>query len=270
MTRSDETHTSDSESIAINTLPTTTLQSIYHAVTGKTENLSKYLYRNVEIKSLDIDRLHQMIRDQIGHYGVLADPTVTIIVKTSDKKTITYSSWERFSTLRTGKFDVTDSILLKIEFVIKLEAALQPQRFSISIDMDSSLPMLLRQNSEQNDLESFSYLFFIKHKWPTIEISIDFVDFVVAKLFCSTVEEWFNTLDSTQDNKYNRFLFNKQDTIRDVMAQSGRFGMATFLISISIFAQDNFFNLRSAIFATSIGIFIWALFSILESIITKN
>ena len=136
--------------------------------------------------------------------------------------------------------------------------------------MDSSLPMLLRQNSEQNDLESFSYLFFIKHKWPTIEISIDFVDFVVAKLFCSTVEEWFNTLDSTQDNKYNRFLFNKQDTIRDVMAQSGRFGMATFLISISIFAQDNFFNLRSAIFATSIGIFIWALFSILESIITKN
>jgi hypothetical protein len=60
----DDTSAGDS-SLPIASLPKTALQAIYHAVTGKTENLARSLTGNVVISSADVDRLYEMLLDQL-------------------------------------------------------------------------------------------------------------------------------------------------------------------------------------------------------------
>jgi hypothetical protein len=75
-------------------LPKTALQALYHAVTGKTETYSKTLSNNVIITYREVEQLYLRISQQIGHYELVADPTVTVVVKHSDSKKLQYSSWE--------------------------------------------------------------------------------------------------------------------------------------------------------------------------------
>jgi hypothetical protein len=82
----------ESDALSLDSLPKTALQAIYHAVTGKTESMSKSLRGNVLVTSADFDRLYQMLREQMGHYTLLAEPTVTVVVKCDSSRTVTYSS----------------------------------------------------------------------------------------------------------------------------------------------------------------------------------
>lgn len=157
-------------SLDISKLPATAIQAIYHAVTGKTENLSKYFHGNVKINAGDISRLHQMIMDQVGHYDLEADPTVTIVVKTEDSKAYTYSSWERYVGLSTSNYEITSSILLKYEFLVRLPNGGGLQRCIISIDLDSALPVILRSRKSKSEIDEIGFFLFMASEWRTVDV----------------------------------------------------------------------------------------------------
>lgn len=254
-------------SLDITQLPATAIQAIYHAVTGKTENLSKYFHGNVKINSGDISRLHQMIIDQVGHYELEADPTVTVVVKTDDRKAYTYSSWERYAILATSNYEVTSSILLKYEFLVKLPNGGGLQRCVISIELDSALPVLLRSRKNKTEMDELSFFMFMASEWRTVDVSIDFVDYLIAKIFCSVVDDWFKSIDKIKLSRLNSILFHRQSFIRSIFNQSGRIGMASFFAALFVFSSVVDFSLKFVVLASSVGLFIWSFLAAIGSLL---
>ena len=258
------------EHLPISSLPKTALQAIYHAVTGKTENLTRALTGNVIIKDFDIDRLYGMLNDQLGLHEKVIEPTVTVVVKQARGKAITYSSWSRYKSLFVDNHEVTSEIILKMEFVLQLPQAPSPQRCIVNINLDSSLPMISNHKESSDRSEAFGLLFFMKKDWRTVVVSIDFVDFLVAKSFSNIIEEWFLSLNRCPQSKLNDFLLNQIAIIQSVMGQVGRVGFAFFLGALIIFNDPSDISLVSISLATAFGLLLWSLVVILERGISRK
>ena len=172
----------DSPSFSRETLPRTALQALYHAVTGKTDNLSKILHGNVFICYQDFERLYERLQQQVEHYDLLSSPTVSVVLKQANSKSQTYSSWEKFREFQINAFEITSEVSIKLEFLAKLPSTVTPQRCVVNVSLDSGLPVI-HENFKQNASSEFlSFFFPISQNFPTVEISIDFVDFLVAKI----------------------------------------------------------------------------------------
>jgi hypothetical protein len=201
----------NNEIISLDSLPKSALQAIYHSVTGKTESMSKELTGNVVVNIDDIERLYQMFIDQLGIHQCIIDPTVTVVAKHENQKSYTYSSWKRFKNLRVNNHELTSEISIKLEFVIQIPGTPQPQRCVINLNIDSSLILLIKEKEKLPGSEVFGFYFFFNRNWKTVELTIDFVDFLIARSFVGIVEEWFSSLQKTPSKNLNDFLFKNMD-----------------------------------------------------------
>jgi hypothetical protein len=205
-------------SMPMELLPKTALQALYHAVTGKTETYSKTLKKNVIITYHSFEQLYCRIRQQIDHYTLLADPTVTVIVKNADSKKLQYSSWDRFQDFSINSPDITSELIIKFEFIVQLANTPTPQRCIVNVSLDSELPVVEARGKDRHDLFMLEFMGFLATDYRTVEISIDFVDFLIAKIFCGVIEEWFLTLDIAPTSKLTTFLIKKADLVRSITA----------------------------------------------------
>jgi hypothetical protein len=251
-------------------IPKTALQAIYHAVTGKTENLERILNGNVEVNSIDFDRLHDMIIDQIGVYNQEIEPTVTVVLKQKDDQVFTYSSWARYKKLLVNSHQLTSEITLKIETLLKLPNTPSPQRCTININIDSSLPVISKHFEEEDIAHSMGFLFVVSREWQTVKINIDFVDFLVAKSFVSVVEEWFFSLNKTPDSKLNQWILKKYDMIRTLLGQVPRIGFAFFVGSFAFFSEADQLTIFDIFNVTAFGLIIWSMLVIFENSVGKK
>ena len=255
--------------VPLQNLPTTAIQAIYHAVTGKTENLSKSLKKNVVIKYSDFEQLYYRITQQMGHYQLLARPTITIIVKQADSKTLQYSSWERFREFQINSSDITSEIGIKFEFIMQLANTTSPQRCIVNISLDSGLP-ILHSNETSRDLPFFEFFFFVAQEFRTVEISIDFVDFLIAKIFANVVEEWFGTLETAPRPIFTTFLIKNLQTINSLISHFGKIGVAVFLASYVWFNQGVIGNPGKFVYSVSLALILWSFFAVASSSVTRR
>lgn len=255
--------------LSVEKIPKTLLQAIYHEVTGKTETLSKTLSGNVVVRIDDLIRLFDMVRNQMEHYKVVFAPVSNVIVKYNNEKSMNYSSWERFEAIEINDVDVVSEIIIRIEFGIHLPSTPQPQRFILNISIDSSLPILIGKKQGSFSPESFGFFFVTRQPWPTVRISIDFVDFLVAKIFSNVVEEWFKGLEKTPESVLNEKLFRNFSNIQSIYGQFGRIGMAIFLMSYILFSSFPL-ELEEIVLVSAFGMLLWAAFIIMQSIVLRN
>lgn len=248
-----------SSTLSIENMPKAALQAIYAAVTGKTERLSKRLKGNVRICHADVDRLYQSIRQHIEHLDVLAPPTVTVVVKTEDAQSFQYSSWERFEKLQANAFSVTSEVTLKVEFVMVLPNGLGPQRLVMTVNLDSSLPVIAPEDKGPLDGPMSGLVVAFGDKWPTCNIAIDFVDFLVAQRFSGVVEGWFHDLQIIPFSKLNMMLVKNWGTVRELFDAAPLFGLSAFLIGYVTFSGVALDKLPEAILAWAIGVIIYAI-----------
>ncbi len=254
--------------LAIETLPKAAIQALYHAVTGKTENYRKTLSGNVLINFVDIERLYQLICQQLEHYQLLAKPTVTVVLKTDNSRSLTYSSWERYKALEINTAEITSEVILKIEFVASLPNTPTPQRCILNINLDSSLPMLNRGN-EFDDVP-FIFAAMYLRQWQTVEISIDFVDFLIARNFVSQIEEWFTTLQRVPDRKFEKLLAANMQRLDIILGQSGRFGSAFFIAFYVFFSGNPLKNFEYFTYAVTISFMIWGIIQISAQALSRS
>lgn len=252
-------------------LPPAALQAIYHHVTGKTENMSQFFEGNVLIRSADIDRLHQMVLDQIATHHVDFGPTVTVEVKHSNERSFHHSSWSHFKSVITTSNEVTSEITLKFEFVLNLQNTIGPQRCSISVLLDSALPLL--NDADHSETRAWGYWALVSRKWPTARVSIDFVDFMVARGFNNVVEEWFKSLEKSPTPELNQNIFDRYKVFAAIFDQMGRVGFAIFL-SLFVFLKGTDLTLSQAAYAVCVGFVIWAIYlsartSVLDKILKR-
>jgi hypothetical protein len=226
--------------IQLDSLPKSVLQSIYNVVTGKTESMSKDIEGNVLIKSEDISRLYDMLLDQLCVYTKVVEPKSTVVVKHSNHKSVTYSSWERFNALQVNNNEITSEMIIRLESLLRLPDTPGPQRCVLTINIDSSLPVIVGNRKRLDVLEQAGIFFFMSRPWNTVQVSIEFVDFIVAKSMYGVVEEWFSALQKTPKKRFNSFLIAYSNSIRVFVGQLGRIGMATYLISHAIISKKSF------------------------------
>ena len=255
-------------SVTLDTLPKTVLQSLYHAVTGKTENLSAQLRGNVIITDVDIDNLFQMILDQLNLYSVAFGPTVTVVVKHANNRSSTYSSWERFKALRVNDYEITSDLTLRLEFLLQLPQTSSPQRCTLDINLDSSLPVIRKREDREDDIDPY-FGYFLAMKWSTVKLSIDFVDFLVAKAFGAVVEEWFKNLLHAPSSQFDLWLLRNQIFVHRTLQQTGRLGMAAFLAAYTLFEMHKPLSLARLTFAVAIALIIWSVAAIVEAPMTR-
>lgn len=250
----------------LSSLPKTAIQAIYHAVTGRTENLSKWLHGNVIVKNGDFSRLHAMLQDQWNIHPLLADPTTTIIVNTEHDRKIQYSSWPRFQALQIESKEITSDIVLRIEFVTELPNTSTPQRCVININIDSALPLIDSIRKESDDSPPPGFFLVIGRNWRTVEVSIDFVDYVLAKNFLSVVDEWFKSLEKIPDNRVANYISKNSHLMIVFSAQTGRIGAAFFLLTYYLLMNSADTTLLSLFYPASLCLLTW---SIVQAVSTQ-
>jgi hypothetical protein len=259
---------SDEAAVSLRTMPRSALQAIYHAVTGKTENLSKNLRGNVIIKYHDFEQLHRRIVQQIEHYSLIADPTVTIVVKDINSENLQYSSWERFSDFQINSSTITSEVSIKYEFLLQLPGTPAPQRFIISVGLDSGLPVVHDKASRDSHRPYAGFFMFLARDFPTIEISVDFVDFLIAKIFTGVVEEWFNGLEKIINPTTSLYLMARTDILTSAIFQMARVGFGLFLASY-IYFTHGIGDPKHFVYGLSIGIILWSILAVLSTYINK-
>lgn len=259
----------DRDELQVNSPSKTVLQAIYHHVTGKTENLSRNLDGNVVIESDDIDRLFEMLMDQVSIHECVFEPTTTIVVKQARSRSNTYSSWERFKALRVNDHEITSDISMKIEFVIRLPGTATPQRCIVNVTLDSSLPIFHESQEGFDEFFPLPFMVLSKQEWRTVIVSIDFVDFLIAKSFLSVVEEWFGTTKKTPHSRLNESLYKAMPIINTLIDQLGLIGMAIYLAGYVWFTGKSFGSLSQLTLAIAVALFILSAFRMFQATIRK-
>ena len=218
------------------------------------------------MKAVDIDRLHDMLIQQVHLHQREIEPTVTVVVKYANDQNVTYSSWERYKAINTPVHSSTSDVTLKYEFLVRLPDTPQPQRCVVSVNIDSALPMI-----EQKSLDDDVFPFFIisRPKWRTLNVKIDFVDYLLAKSFLNVVEEWFKTLVSTPTKRFNSFLLKNMQFLQSAVMQIGRVGMASFLIGFA-FLSSTLPTLLDTIVAAGAGLLIWSCLAVADDWLGKR
>jgi hypothetical protein len=256
-----DTNTVGDTELQIYQLPKTALQALYHAVTGKTETYSRDLKKNVIIRYSDIEKLYNQIMQQIEHYKLVASPTITIVVKQDNNKSLQYSSWERFKLFQIHDNSITSEIHIKFEFLIDLPNTNAPQRCVVNVGLDSRLPVICNKNLH-DDNAPLQFLIFLSREVPTVEISIEFIDFLVAKAFSYVIEEWFSCLEEIKEPKYTNFLINYIPMINAALKYFSMLGVATFLSSYVYFNNGQIGDIGKLVHSISVAILVWSLISI--------
>jgi hypothetical protein len=238
-------------------LPAAAIQAIYHHATGKTESMSHDLSNNVIVSAEDIDNLHRMVLDQLGVHSVAFGPTVTVVVKQANSRTLTHSSWEHFKSLFTISNEVTSEVTLRYEFLVEIQQAIGPQRCVITVNLDSALPLL--EHKERNADAPFSYWMWISREWETAKVTIDFVDFMVARGFLNVIEEWFKGLKPSPKPILGGALIKKFAAFENASLQAGRVGFAIFL-AVFVYLRGSSLTLSTTVYATCVGLVLWSVF----------
>lgn len=241
-------------------LPATAVQALYHAATGKTENLTKQFSKNFVVRKNDLDQLYFKILQQLEHFEKIAPPTVTIKVRFNNRESQQFSSWDRFNFFDSGKVEIVSDVVLKFEFLIKLPDILEPQRYILNIDIDSKLQLF----AEDDDLGSISFLpvNILIRAFPALTVSIDFIDYLCAKNFLQIIEDWFNGLETSQNSKWSKWAKRISIPWPTLFSRLGNIGAAAFIALYAYRKGGNLGGPTQIAYLCSIAIVFWTLSSL--------
>jgi len=248
--------------LALDQLPATAIQALYHSVTGKTETLSKPFYERVLITKGDIENVITMVQQQMQHYTIMAGPTTTIQVKLSSKEKKQFSSWQTFNLHSWPQKTVTSEIIVKIEFLLQLPETVAPQRCVINFTLDSKLPFYDRDEEDE-----FMPPAWVLLRSPSVSVSIDFVDYLIAKVFLQIIEDWVKTLEQIKSKtSLERLLRNGFDW-DFIFSRIGLIGLAAFIATYISIRHGELNGIRQAVNLFCFGLVLYSFVTIITNYI---
>jgi hypothetical protein len=172
-------------------LPAPVMQALYHQITGRTEKLIRdyddhYIIRAGDIKNI-IDKLGQTLQQ----FNYKATSTALTVFHHQREKMV-FSSLEKFLQYDSTKGDPTAEITIDIGLLISVPHVGTHQNYKISIEIASYILLDETRNPKVGIGSRYD-----GSQDPCIKLTIDYVDYVVARSFLSTVEEWERSLDRT-------------------------------------------------------------------------
>lgn len=247
-----DSHDAGFDSIASLRKSPSVVQALYHAATGKTENLTKRLAKNYIIRKNDIDQLYHKLKQQLDQYEIVAGPTVTILVKFQNKENHQFSSWERFQIFDSGKHELVDDVIIKLEFVVRIPSTPEPQRYIVTVDIDSRLAVV------EQAMQSKFILIYIEDL-PSIVASVDYIDYVCAKNFIQTIEDWFDSLEESPNSRLLQLLRRSDIPYKDIFLAVGNLSAAAFIGVFGYLKVDDFPGFKQISYFIAVTIVVWTI-----------
>lgn len=168
-------------------VPIKVYQDVYHQITGRTEQIRKRYSENLLIEFSEVDQLHHKILQLCDIYNIVAkNETVSVFHEKERKEQFT--SFERFRAYNASTPTPTVTVVLKYSFSIIPSGLDKPQEYVVNIRLTSRVAML-------KQLEADAPAFMRGHLIAamaknTAEITVDYVDYVIARGFVEAFDEW--------------------------------------------------------------------------------
>jgi len=178
-------------------------QSIYNHITGKTEKTSKIYDDNILVGFDELKQLHLKILQIKDIHNVLAQ-NETISLFFSGERREVFTSFERFEKYNSNNTKPTKSLQLKYNFSLLLAGTSAPQEYTVTIKLVSRFASIKAFEEKKNRLFPSGLINMLVSN--TADITIEYVDYLVAKTYLQAFDEWIKGCPSEPENKFISFL----------------------------------------------------------------
>lgn len=186
------------------------LQDIYHELTGKTEDVSKSYSDSFQIVHADFEQLHHRVSQCCEQYSITASSCHIKVYYTNDTQE-TYSTFEQFRNFNAGSSSSIESVFIKYNFLILLPRLNQPQSYTLSVRTASRIS-IERKMRDEMPFHVPKILRVMGGR--TGVVTVEYVDYVVARTLLNVVDEWFKTLPKARTNRYWEAVRKRSDYLR--------------------------------------------------------
>jgi hypothetical protein len=235
----NEASTSRSNSIVIqpDDAGISVAQAIYHHVTGKTERIFEAFSGVFKVELCHISQLHHKIA-QTAQRHHQDEKNCSVDVALHKKERVRSSSYERFSQMDWAVADPVSEIVYTYNFLSHNNVApagteLKPENYKIVVTINQDT----RFDSEDDDEEMPYYLRSL-FTGRSIRVSINYVDYTIARAILAAVREWVDALPKGQKGRLATTIIKSGDSIKTVVPY--------LLVAISVLALG-YFSLMPAI-----------------------
>lgn len=205
------------------------IQDFYHSITGETEELNRLFDGLHQIEESDIENLHLKVLQTSEQFDVLASELRVKIYYENDQSE-KFSSFERFRLQGKNEARKTESVVLNYKFLLKIPQTKTTQSYEIFIRVASNV---VEMKDMQKNAPSYMWN---RLNYKNGHVSIEFVDYTVARTFMATISEWFEGLKTFKPNPIFNFLKRKCDAFPSIF----RSGFIIFYLVAFLFLTIDF------------------------------
>lgn len=178
-----------------------TVQGIYNEITGKTEQLSRGFEVPFQLILGDLEQLHLKMSQLCEQYNICSSNHSVTIYHSEDNKE-QFSSFERFRLYNKSSTNAVESVIMKYNFLIILPHVNKPQSYTITVRLASRIAIFKKL---AQDVPLSMSVFRVMGS-RTAMITVDYVDYLVARNFADTFEGWIKTLSKHDLPAWASFL----------------------------------------------------------------
>jgi hypothetical protein len=177
-------------------------QDIYHQVTGRTEQIRKRHFDNFLLEYSDLEQLHHKIMQLCDVHRVVARNETISVFHDKERKE-QFTSFERFAAYNANATSPCVSVILKYNFSLIPAGLQKPQEYVVTIRLISRIALLEQMDDEAPPFLRGGYFGYVHES--TAEVTIDYVDYVIARGFVEATDEWAKGCKSNSQNQVLNF-----------------------------------------------------------------
>lgn len=163
------------------------LRGIFRIITGRPNTLTEIYPRPILVSIKDIAELHKQIAEKLSRYELFG-AEFSAVVSYESNRNEEYGSWESFFNNEWSIPEVTDSLVLKWDFLIQFHKAPKPANHTITIRLASDRnPFHLMQAVFSKDPEELD-----RYALESAPMScrVDFDDNILSQELLAMVSRW--------------------------------------------------------------------------------
>lgn len=213
----NEASTSRSNSIVIqpDDAGISVAQAIYHHVTGKTERIFEAFSGVFKIELCHISQLHHKIA-QTAQRHHQDEKNCSVDVALHKKERVRCSSYERFSQMDWKVADPVSEIVYTYNFlshnnILPAVTDLKPENYKVVITISQDTRF------DSDDEEEIPYYLHSLFTGKSIRVSINYVDYTIARAILAALREWVEALPKGEKGKFATIVIKSGDSIKIVL-----------------------------------------------------
>lgn len=200
------------------------LQDIYNEITGKREEIENRYKIQFQLRFEDIEQLHIKINQLYEQYNIKSHNCSVTLFYVKETKEV-FSSFERFKLFNQSSLSEVERVYLKYNFLIVLPKTKRTQSYELEINLSSQIAA---RKSIKENIRPPAKIFQI-FLGQTAIVSMKYIDYLVARNFLDTIDEWFRALPTNKSSTLFTKLSERSHYF-PVLLKNGFFILASYLL----------------------------------------